>query len=161
MFVDSMYFWVCVCWFCVDMCKRVWKAGVVWAQRVTYKRDKSGSLDAICMIIYILLNPAARWPGITVQSGETSFWVGKKRNFLSPRASSWRDIRVFSNNESLAVRPPREALTLVVVVMGWREWLKIWMWWETGGGRVGGRLQQFRSEATADGRREEKRREVW
>lgn len=36
----------------------MWKASVVWAQRVTCKRDKSGSLDAICMIIYILLNRA-------------------------------------------------------------------------------------------------------
>lgn len=43
------------------------------AQCVTCKRDKSGSLDAICMIIYILLNRAEHWPGITVQSGGTSF----------------------------------------------------------------------------------------
>lgn len=69
----------------------------------------------------------------TIQSAETSFWANNV--FIAMCIIKMR-------NESSAIRPHRDSITGFPIrlkasphllkyddVMGWREWLKIWMWW--------------------------------
>lgn len=78
-----------LCWFCIDMPPRCCVGTMCYLSKET-------KVSLLMQFAWLVVN-AEQQPGVTVQSGETSFWVNSFNLIIVMRNTSLRWLQVFGN----------------------------------------------------------------